>query len=335
MKHFFYLLFWLLSGAALNAAPELPVIHWRKLPDLPSPGGGHLVLADHGKVLVLGGTFWRGGVKYRYDRVLRLDVDGRDWIEESKLPLPLGYMVGCRHDGKLIFAGGTTVGDQDNPRTYIRTNDGRWTVVRMTGSPPFGAAAATDGHRLFAVGGLLRSNDWKSVTNQLLILDLDHPEHGWQTGPPLPGEGRALAALCVHRERLYLFGGADGNIENRSECWTMELASGVWTRLPDLPVAVRYALALPWKNRIILIANCLTGKDHQTVTSNRIFIFDPDTRQWSPGGLTPYTAAADGAICGNRIYLIGGEDKGQSRVATCAVGVLEENAGDGAKASGE
>ena len=328
MKRMFHLLL-LLPGLALAAAPELPVIRWQKLPDLPSPGGGHLVLEDRGNLLVLGGTFWQNGVKCWHDRVLRLDAAGNRWIEADKLPLPLGYMAGCVHDGKIILSGGATVGGESNPRTYIGTGDGRWTIACPTGGPPFGAATATDGKRMFACGGLLRSDDWTTATNQLLVMDLDHPERGWQTGPPLPGTGRALAAMCVRRGQLYLFGGADDKIENLPECWTMALPDGPWTRLSDMPVAVRYALALPWEDKIILIANCLTGPDGKTVTTDRIFCFDPETGRWNSAGAAPYCAAADGMISGDRINLAGGEDKGMSRVASCFRGIIAKKSAAG------
>lgn len=323
--YFVLIIFYFVFGPSIYGGPALPLINWKELPDLPSASGGHLILHIDGELRVIGGTYWQNDTKYWHNRILRLNPDETGWSECSKLPVPLGYAAGCYHEDKIILSGGNTTGGKANLQTYVLKNDDiTWGLSAILKSQLLYAAVANDSNSMFALGGLLQKDKWDSVTNRLLIMDLKHPEQGWKEGKPLPGEARALSAMCAHHGKLYLFGGANRNIVNLSECWTLDLQTNNWTRLPDMPAATRYSLALPWEKWIIIIANCMTDQDNQAITTNRIFFFNTETKQWYSGGVTPYTAVADGIIHENRIYLIGGEDKGKSRVSTCRSGVINK-----------
>jgi predicted Ser/Thr protein kinase len=101
------------------------------------------------------------------------------------------------------------------------------------------AAVASDGHRLYVVGGQTDSGGKKVVQRSVYVLDETNPI--WRLGPPLP-EPRAEGAAAWDDQRLIFAGGvAEFEGRARAEVWTLE--GSRWRRLGELQRARQHLAA--------------------------------------------------------------------------------------------
>jgi len=122
-------------------------------------------------------------------------------------------------DGKFVYRiGGLTFLNQGDEETHFKstTHFGRydvekdvWTDLAPLPEPRSSLDAAVLGRHIYVAGGWdlqgesSRNAPWH---DDILRLDLDHPEQGWES---LPGPGYKTRAVSVaaHDGKLYLFGG--------------------------------------------------------------------------------------------------------------------------------
>lgn len=91
------------------------------------------------------------------------------------------------------------------------------------------------GRKLFVAGGwdLQGSSDESDFHNQMLILDLDHTEKGWQEVEQ-PFERRALS-VAESGGKLYVLGGLQSDTTISHQVDIFDPSTGKWSKGPDIP----------------------------------------------------------------------------------------------------
>lgn len=243
-----------LSFAVLSALADEPV--WRKLASIPDERGfaGPFSGVSGGALIVAGGANfpdkmpWEGGTKVWHDGVFVLEEPGGQWRRAGSLPRPLGYGVALTTAGGLLCIGGSDAKEHHREVFLLRYEGGVVTTKPMPGLPRpcANACGAIMGDKAYVAGGIEKP-DATEALNTVWCLDLKSPGDGWKELPPIPGQGRMLAAMGV-MGGLHLFGGAAltaGPDGKPVRVWLKEALrydEGGWTRLLGMP---REAVAAP------------------------------------------------------------------------------------------
>lgn len=247
----------LLISPLLRAA-----LDWDRLPDLPDREGFAGMFAgivqDGGKdYLVVGGGAnfpgerpWEGGAKVYYDDLYLLPLaGGGEWRKsEVRLPVRVGYGMSVDlPTGRCLFMGGENGEGARDEVIEISMTGGALSVevvVKLPHPITTGVAGWVDGQVL--VGG---GSDGERTRRELYRMRRRDPKWiEWEAlGWPEGARGRMHAVAGVREGRFYLFGGRDkaaGDEEADErifaldwlrDCWELEVATGKWRRLADLP----------------------------------------------------------------------------------------------------
>lgn len=141
------------------------------------------------------------------------------------------------------------------------------------------AVIRDDGVYLVAANGLGTGKTAADIRRNLWVLDpgADH----WRSLPDLPvAEGRLASAAVAIAGRAYLLGGysvaADGSETSTPEVFAIDPLSSAVSRRADMPIPVDDAVALPWRDRYIV----LVSGWHQQGNVAAVQIFDTETDRW-------------------------------------------------------
>jgi hypothetical protein len=268
-------------------------------------GMGHAVVGDS--------LYMIGGFSYSdrsFREVSRIRHDGSNWIWEIlpvQLPEALASPAAVAIGRKIYVVGGSRYNASATVQTYGANASGN----------PIGA--------------------------QLLVLDVDQLQQGFQELSPLPGSPRYVHAAAVVNGRIYVFGGATGN-DNRpalasgpATCtvldnWVFDPATNRWSPLPETPVALGNFPTgdIVYQNRYIIL---IGGYDYGLYSNSRdpacrgptdlpkgysvwpengfysqILVFDTVTQAFSYSTPLPITNNVPMAwLEGDELHLIGGE----------------------------
>ncbi len=300
-----------LSTAALSiASAELPPIN--DSIGFASPFAGTL----KGQLAIAGGANfpekppWEGGHKVWHSEIHLLASPTAIWKTIGHLSRPLAY--GCSfpvEDGILCVGGSDT--HRHHARSFLlhlRPNgtptETEWPTLPK---PLANAAGIRIQTKLFIVGGHTAPD--QPPLASVLILDLEHPESGWKSLPPLPGPGRILASVGHHDGYLYAAGGTNLTFENDAQsrvplrdAFRYRPESG-WERIPDLPEP-RIAAPSPMfeSQEGPVIPGGDNGSQLKTPLaqhkgfSRTTLRFNPITQQWEPGPELPFGIATAGTV---------------------------------------
>lgn len=237
---------------ALN--PETMV--WRKGPRLSEPIHHPQVVSAGGNLYVMGGfRAADGGLWAMRDAVDMLD--GETWTPVPDMPIPLAETHAAVLHGRVHLAGGRTPAGPSNAEWQDHADtdahlifdpaDGSWRegpplpIARNSG------AAASDGARLFVIGGRTLSGG-----NLADVHRFDTATNEWTKLPTMP-EARGGTAAALLEDQIFLFGGeefsADGGrvFEN---VMALSLTDAEWRELEPMPTP-RHGLAAVAGNRRI------------------------------------------------------------------------------------
>jgi len=243
----------------LGLASAWGVLEWDRLPDLPDREGfagvfsGVVKEGDAAYLVVAGGANfpdgrpWEDGKKIYYDDIYVLSLkDGGEWKKSAaKLPQPLGYgMSASLDDGSCWFLGGKNDSGCLSESYKLKIENGAVIVVRALSLPvPLaeGLAEVVDGTLIVGSG-----TDGDETIRGFYSLKKDESE--WESlGWPEGARGRMYAVGGVRGGTFYLFGGRDNadseeekedqilGLDFLKDCWELNVASGTWKRLADLP----------------------------------------------------------------------------------------------------
>ncbi len=150
------------------------------------------------------------------------------------------------------------------------------------------AVHRADGVYLVAANGLGSGKSWADVRRSLWLLA--PTDSAWRVLPDLPVTSGRLASVAVAvGERAYLFGGysvaADGSETSTPEVFAIDPVRATVAPVADMPVPVDDAVALPWRDRYIVLVS--GWHDHGNVAA--VQILDTTTDRWQPATDFPGT----------------------------------------------
>lgn len=310
----------LLSTLLTVSAAAASQWHWEDLPPLPEALGGVFAGVVEDRLIVAGGSYWRGAPwipgseKVFADKIYVLE--GSVWREIGRLPRPLAYGASFTH-GSLWLVGGQTVEGASDAILTIDANG----QVRARGKLPrplmMSATAEIPGS-YFLFGGqpdlrtCLRSSD--------LVV--------WSNCPAWPGSGRFFAQAVGVGDVVYLVGGAhleDGKRRFLGDAYVLE--DSQWSHLPDLPMPLQAGFAAEIAGRpVVLGGNDGTLAPFEAELRDKhpgfsTLIWKLDGGSWKPFGRMPYAPVTSTLVrWRDRIVIPGGEDRPAHRTARVIAG---------------
>lgn len=159
------------------------------------------------------------------------------------------------------------------------------------------AAVATDGSRVYVVGG--SSGSGRAATLQILDVESD----SWSYGPSLPVAVDWASAVWADGG-LHLVGGVPDGAGASAQHWVYEPGSSEWTAASPLRAPIAGSSGLTDGARIYVFAgNSGTSPAHTSATH----IYDPSTKEWSRGLDVPGARINwSGTYHEGLFYLLGG-----------------------------
>jgi serine/threonine-protein kinase PknK len=225
------------------------------------------------------------------------DPAAQGWRLEDGAPFARLEMAAAVLHDRLWLAGGLNRdGSAIAEVSALDPIAGTWTDGPSLPEPVDHAALASDGKRLYLVGGFRGAS--RAASRDVLILDPERNE--WTTGPMLP-EPRAAGALAWDGRRL-VYGGGVGLDGDRAEVFVME--SGTWRQIARLAQPRQHlAAASDSHGRTWFLGGRQGGADHNLgdvdlLVAERTLPLTPLTPR---GGVAAFHAGSVGAC------LTGGE----------------------------
>ncbi len=358
--------------------PQLEIEHWMDIEwtlgtDLPrgfqDSDGGIL-----GSELITVGGFCSGGLEEdnrrkpgKYPRgfmktgwSLDLSRPNSNWINLPDFPGDARQgLFAAKVGNSLYFWGGFSYSApycyQDG-YSLSRASDGQWSWSRLPDLPwkTSSAGICCIGPKIYMCGGAdydgetgfftehTRDKQVPRLGARLLVCDTEHLDQGWKELTACPGTPRFVMAFQPVGGKLYLIGGATGDVVKEGQrygyCtvvdnWSYDPATDQWSRLRDLPVSSgnfpkssnlvfmdRY-LILPGGHQYTYIVNPdgtirssygkAGRKRPESGLHNDVFVYDTLTNQFGRGDSLPIDNNLPMSVVqGNKLYLIGGETGG-------------------------
>jgi Kelch motif len=223
------------------------------------------------------------------------------WSGGAALPLPrsrLALVAGLQR--LYAIAGETSEGVTGQVSVYDLTEN-RWQTAAEKPTPVSNVSGALIGDLIYVPGGLTEDGEASTV-----LESFDAQKGLWESRAALP-EPRAAYALAAMNDRLYLFGGWDGNAY-RSEVFVYDATTDTWSAATPMPEARGAAAAAAFAG-LIYVAGGYNGEQELA----DVMAYDPATESaggepWSP--LAPMSQARSGlamTALGPRLYVLGGE----------------------------
>ena len=160
------------------------------------------------------------------------------------------------------------------------------------------AVSQADGVYLVAANGLASGKRSEDTKKSLWVLDPGADR--WRVLPDLPvAEGRLASAATAIAGLAYVFGGysvaTDGSERSTPEVLAIDPRSGTVTRRAEMPIPVDDSVALPWRDRYVL----LVSGWHDQGNVAAVQIYDTLSDRWQaatdfPG--TPVFGHAGGLV---------------------------------------
>jgi N-acetylneuraminic acid mutarotase len=167
--------------------------------------------------------------------VWAFNIETASWSRRSPMPhARAGHAMAAV--GGLVYVIGGSGPSAERTLVYDPGTD-KWAVGAVLGVPRRALAAASDGKRIYAVGGIKSDG---SVSN---AFEMYEPSSGtWTAMPPLPGGRGALTAGIINKQ-LHVAGGATWSpLKTYHNHDVFDLATRTWAKGPALPTA-RQAMA--------------------------------------------------------------------------------------------
>ncbi len=237
---------------------------------------------------------------------------------------------------------------QDGYQLRNRQGTWAWDPLPLLPSPVASSGICAIGSKIYVCGGA--DYDAKQLStaadragandrlgSRLLVLDTKDLPAGWKALPECPGTPRMVAAMAAAGGRIYLIGGATGDVPKLGYCsvvdnWTFDPASNGWSRIADLPISSGNfpGGSIVFRDRyLLLVGGCQYDKianpdgsfrDKYGTPSrfqdrgdyfNDVFVYDAQTGLFGTANKLPLNNNLPMTVVhGDEIFLIGGETGG-------------------------
>lgn len=195
------------------------------------------------------------------------------------------------------------------------------------------AAVRINGQLLvYSLMGIGSQKGWNSVTNAAYALNVKYDK--WTAIRPAPGSGRLGTVAVSARDQVFLLGGFvldPSGLESLVPDLSIYDPIGLrWYDGPDMPVAVRDAVAGVYRDRYVYVIGGLS----KTGPTNQVQIYDLEGKTWLQGAASPGSPVFGhaGTVVGDAIIYVDGAKKnptagGLAYVASdeCWVGKIDHH----------
>jgi len=217
-------------------------------------------------------------------------------------------------DGKIYVIGGK--GDDNNPTPPIEVFDPATNQWQVLGPKSWPQNSGYSGHQ-FAVGGKLYSFGGKSVDGKSRNKKgyvFDPTTESWQELPGEASMGHYDGQGAVVGTKIYLFGGEDDALTNEAFDYAKavdiyDTATGEWSVGAPQPNPRQDAYAVPFGNKIYIVAG--QGGNKDDATTDTMEVYDIETDTWQTGFTIPYPWEVPRAVVVNdKVYILTGKGEG-------------------------
>jgi hypothetical protein len=221
------------------------------------------------------------------------------WVAAAPMPEPRTEVAAAVVRGQVAIVGGLTAGGAPSPRVdvYSPAAD-RWHRLPDLPAPVHHALAASDGRRLYVVGGYGNPIGGGGATRSAFVFD----GGAWHALSRLP-EPRAAGGAAVLGGKLYVVGGV-GPSGLARQAFGLDLATRRWQRIPA-PTPREHLAVTAGGGRIYAVGGRTRGYDTNVATFE---VWSPGARRWTR--LAPVPGARGGtgaAAAAGSIVSVGGE----------------------------
>lgn len=276
-----------------------------------------MAFADHGSLIVAGGTHWEGGQKNWLSAMHALEPQSSAWRRAGHLQAPAAYGIPLAGG----FLGGS---DGKAPLKEVFDFDGEKSArLPIPGLPDhlvLAAGGPMESGEVVVCGGAADAADLAGLSQKAFLLRNGAVE----ALPDFPGRPVGIAASAVVSGHLYLFGGAHwdaahSQVENSSQSWCLAVKERVWVPLPPLPYAVRGVSAVKLNDEWIYLAGGYRseGPGAGEGFTEQAFLFSTRSREFRPAKSLPVKAMVTLLVHEEYLYCLGGEDRPRSRLKSC------------------
>jgi N-acetylneuraminic acid mutarotase len=293
--------FLLITVGALGIWSAAQELKWHEMAQLPRPVAGYMAAASHGKLLIIGGSYWENKEKHWSDLVQVFDPRTNTWTTDGTLPEARSDAAAAALNDDIYCFGG---GRGNDVRTdALVLHNGKWSSLPSGALPEprlYSTATTLDGY-IYLLGGMSTAGNYKSISNA--FWRWKPTAKRWEVLAALPGPGRISHAMAVINRDIYVFGGATTgpqDVENLKDVYRYEVSSNHWTRLPDLPIANRAWWSVGLGTRALLVGG------YTNDFAREVYVYE--SQQLSSRGTLPH-AVADAKFfrIGNAVVGAGGE----------------------------
>ena len=169
------------------------------------------------------------------------------------------------------------------------------------------AAVRINGQLLvYSLMGIGPQKGWNSVTNAAYALNVKYDK--WTAIRAVPGSGRLGTVAVSARELVFLLGGfvldPSGRESVVPDLSIYDPLGLRWFDGPDMPLAVRDAVAGVYRDRYIFVIGGLA----KTGPSNQVQVYDTEEKKWLPGTPSPGAPVFGhaGTVVGDAIIYVDG-----------------------------
>jgi DNA-binding CsgD family transcriptional regulator len=242
-----------------------------------------------------------GGLDLPLDRAQSSLVNGGSgdtdsaWQERAQMPTRRAHLALTAVAGRLLAIGGQTPEGITGAVEAYDPEEDIWTPLTEKPLPVAYVDAATIGSNVYVPGGC----DVESKPTRVVEV-YDARADDWRQVSPLP-QPRCAYALVAREEKLYLFGGWDGE-QYVSTAYVYDSAADAWSVLPPMDVARGFPGAA-FLDGQIYVAGGYDGEKELTVCAS----YDPVSQGWSE--CAPLTVGRGGlglVAIGGQLYAVGG-----------------------------
>jgi non-specific serine/threonine protein kinase len=196
---------------------------WRRGPALPQPLNHAAMTTLGGDAVLLGGFAARGN-----PTTTALRLEGGAWRKLHPLPWRRAAAAAVTLGGRVYVVGGVTAGGLAHAMLAYDPRSGRWRAFPGP-TPRQHLAAAAAGGRVYAIGGRTAGAD----TNVDTVESWAPGEPRWRAEAPLPEARGGTGAATV--DGLVVSVGSEAPQGTSGAVFALDLGTGGWRRLPDLP----------------------------------------------------------------------------------------------------
>ena len=269
------------SIVQLSCRAEAPMIEWEARGALPSARGSYVSGFVGDRLVLAGGTFWQDGVKRWLDGVIAYDPTADRWEALPPMPKAVGYAAGATDNNALYVLGGDGSEAPEAACFRLSAIDGvyRWDEIEAPPEHRSYAQAVVLQGEVYLLGGSETFSDLSTASSTVYKRSLELERAAWGPASPMPGEGRAIFAAAVCRERIYIFGGCNlspqGQLRNLKSAYEYDPAADRWRQLADLPVATRAFGGAAVDDRYIFLFGGYSGDDDASGQfESRVYRYD-------------------------------------------------------------